>query len=215
MKVPAAKPVRFGGGMMVRVAWINKVATFAATATIAYGSIIFSSVARADYAYNFTYTPTTGSMIGATGSLLFSNDPLSGPSSISSGLISFTFGGKMYDNNVSNDISSLSAQGHLSIFGTGTNYTQPFYNVYVDASRQSNELKGTATVSGGSDGTHIYFQSTGIFDAVLSSGGGGGGSGSGGAPTPELNAGLGILLAGASFAFLRRKRSIRHEATAA
>lgn len=37
----------------------------------------------------------------------------------------------------------------------------------------------------------------------------------GGAPSPEVNAGLGMLLAGASLAFLRRKRGTRHQATAA
>lgn len=51
---------------------------------------------------------------------------------------------------------------------------------------------------------------SGLFEAILSSSSGGGG-GSGGAPSPEINAGLGMLLAGASFVFLRRKRGGRHE----
>lgn len=41
------------------------------------------------------------------------------------------------------------------------------------------------------------------------------GGGSGGVPSPEVNAGLGMLLAGATFVFLRRRRGARHEVTAA
>lgn len=38
-------------------------------------------------------------------------------------------------------------------------------------------------------------------------GGGGGGGNSGGAPSPEINAMLGLMLAGGTVAFLRRRKS--------
>ncbi|MGU3667694.1 FecR domain-containing protein [Methylobacterium sp. A49B] len=56
--------------------------------------------------------------------------------------------------------------------------------------------------------------------AAIPSGGGGGvssgsGGGSGGAPSPAVNTGVGLLLAGATFAFLRRKGRGRHARVAA
>lgn len=65
------------------------------------------------------------------------------------------------------------------------------------------------------DGNAFSFGNSldGIFSAALAPSSGGGGSG--GVPSPEVNAGLGVLLAGASFAFLRRKRGTQHAATAA
>jgi hypothetical protein len=85
-------------------------------------------------------------------------------------------------------------------------YPAPGSNSSINANTSGNIAGNASSFSfGNSNG--------GVFSAIYSGPSGGGGSG--GAPTPEVNAGLGMLLAGASFAFLRRKRGGRHAAVAA
>ncbi|MBE7182228.1 MAG: hypothetical protein INR71_13670 [Terriglobus roseus] len=110
------------------------------------------------------------------------------------------------------DLQITSINGALSFNNGIGSFNSTIYfpntaHAYADAS---------GPVSGSSSAFSFGDAGLGLFSAVdagPSSGGGGGGSG--GAPSPEVNAGLGVLLAGGTFIFLKRKRGGLHQATAA
>ena len=68
------------------------------------------------------------------------------------------------------------------------------------------------TATSQSAGDSIFGRSAAISASQGWSGGGGSGGASGGAPAPEVNAGLGLLLAGITVAYLRRRRVRRARA---
>ena len=81
----------------------------------------------------------------------------------------------------------------------------------TSAGGQDEAASQTATSQ--SAGDSIFGRSAAISASQGWSGGGGGSGGaSGGAPAPEVNAGLGLLLAGITVAYLRRRRVRRARA---
>ncbi len=113
--------------------------------------------------------------------------------------------------------------GMINLAGFGLNPSNGFSGNGPITAANNSGFSGTFTAAQSATPSVGPFSlsGTGIFQALLGSsaggggGGGGGGGASGGAPTPEINAGLGLILAGATFAFLRRRRDSRGEASAA
>lgn len=168
-----------------------------AAALLFMAPIALTSATRADDTYNFSFTPISGSRVSASGSFTLSND-----GSITSVNALMNRGGADLVLNVAHPASYI---GYSS-----------FYAYFMNSNGLSTSqltLSGTLTsTSGGlsgvvwAGGTNIA--ANGLFDAVLSSGA----ANSGGAPSPRVDAVIGLLLAGATFAFLRRKRgAAQHE----
>lgn len=198
-------------------------ATFAMVGAIL---LSISSAAKSDDTYNFSIKPVSGGgNISAFGS--FTSSTLGVITSVNAtataGLFTYSLGYSPQTNTFSS-----AAIGNSSIFAvfataglSGTSFTggnitvysinPALYqnsadnaNVYLGAYHQTNGVEDAVPVGG-----------RGFFEAVLASGSGSGGGDAGGAPSPEVNVGLSLLLAGATVAFLRRKRGGRSDATAA
>jgi hypothetical protein len=195
---------------------------FAAAITLSCLALTASSVAHADYSYTFMITPLSGNLTAETGTFFTGTliNPMTS-TNINSGTFSYNVSGTTYNGGLA---------GFNGYYGSSVSPTS--INVFSSVSYITTSFRSASPITYGKNGsfTAQVFASetvsapnsprfegagTGLFEAFLSSAPSGGGGGSGGAPTPEVNAGLGVLLAGASFAFLRRKRGTRHELTAA
>lgn len=163
--------------------------------------IASASVASAAETYNFSFTPISGSLVSASGSFTLSSDGL-----ITSVNATMNRGGSDLILNVSHPISYITYGNLYAYFMNSNGLNTSQITLFGTLSATNGGLSGPVTAGG------YNIASNGFFNAVLSSGGGGGGgsSNSGGAPTPEVNTGLGMLLVGATLAFLRRKRSAQH-----
>lgn len=206
---------------MNRTGWMSGAKALAASTALACVAMMASTAAQADYSYTFTLSgdPNIGD---ASGSFTTNNLPTDG-GYFSTGSFnltpvnaSFTLGGITYD--VNNGTTTNNSGGNFSFISSGLNASLSINGRMFVSNTANGMFGGPANVTETVNGRSISGQ--GFFATMTSSapgggGGGGGGGGSGGAPTPEVNAGLGILIAGASFTFLRRKRGGRHEAVAA
>lgn len=180
-----------------------------AATVLSMGLLCASSAAQADYSYTFTLTPL--SIGGASASGFFT---LGGPivptvfifTSINANL--YLGGGSYALNSVQVGSNLNISSSSLSAIFDGPGHTLGIFGPTIIT---NNEIRGNINTTVATSNSFSSGQS--FFDATLSSGGDSGGSG--GAPSPEVNGGLGILLAGATFVFLRRKRGGRHEAVAA
>jgi len=193
----------------------DKAKTVVATIAVASIVMVASTVAQADYSYTFTVFNTVTSPGGADigpsfGSFTTSDIPnATNVYTITSGSYTFNLGGMTYSS--SGGLSSINSGGSFSFPGSNSDTSLNLQSVGM-VNYTSNTISGRVGNFAIADGA--FGTGSGSFMATLAASSGGGG-GSGGAPTPEVNAGLGILIAGASFAFLRRKRGGRHEMTAA
>jgi hypothetical protein len=195
---------------MRRSGWMAGAKALAATTGLACVAMVASTAAQADYSYTFTFAPNTpGTQFGlASGAFSTGSMIGSGTTIINSGNYSYSYAGQNYSGNFSSNVSYFYDSGSFAI-GNGAGFS---FRASSSIVAPSGNFSATATINSNAQGASSY----GIFESVLtSSPGSGGGGGSGGAPTPEVNAGLGMLIAGASFVFLRRKRGGRHEAVAA
>jgi hypothetical protein len=207
---------------MRQMGWMGRAKALAATTALACGLFGASVAAHADYSYTFTISPF-GVFGGASGAFT-TNDIVSGPNSytITSGNYTFSLNSQSYTGTVSNPGSSLfvgqlqfagfgaaPASNSLSATGRITSYSNTGFSGTVSASASAVPASGPVTAS----------STSALFEAFLGpssgGGGGGGGGGSGGVPSPEVNASLGMLLAGATFVFLRRKSGSRRGPAAA
>jgi hypothetical protein len=175
-----------------------------AVALLFVAPIALTSAARADDTYNFSFTPISGSRVSASGSFTLANDGF-----ITSVNALMNGGGADLVLNVSHPASYITYGNFYAYFMNSNGLNTSQLTLSGTLTSTSGGLSGVVWAGGSNIGAN------GFFDAVLSSGAGGGTSSSGGAPSPEVNAGIGILLAGATFAFLRRKRGARHKVRAA
>lgn len=162
------------------------------------------SAAKADDIYKFNFTPTNGTLVSASGSFALASN-----GSITSVDATMNRGGSDLVLNVTSPISYITYGNFYAHFMNSNGISTSQITLYGILSSTNGGYSGPVTAGG------YNIVSNGLFNAVLSSGGAGGGANSGGAPSHEVNAGLGILLAGATVIFLRRKRGRRHELTAA
>lgn len=183
---------------------ISRVRTLVGTVFLAAGGLLIPTVyAHADiYNYVFSSSFYNVSIIGN-----FQANPL-GINTTTTNFTNFTGMGTFGISNIS--VNSGSGMTFLNTAGVLLNTT-------ISNSGLPASFNTAGVISGNgssfSFGTDVF----GLFSATLapSSGGGGSGGGSGGAPSPEVNAGLGMLPAGGTFVFLRRKRGSRRAALAA
>lgn len=172
----------------------------AACAVVALG-FIGASAAKAATTYDFSLSNGTvlgvGSPYTATGTFTLNGFGVTG------GSASLNYGGSTYT--LGNTGVSVISFGptlsgvNLTFGNTASNIS---LSIQGNAPTTNNTLMGTllATVSLGGVAT----AENATFSASPSSGGG-----SGGVPTPEVNALLGLTLAGGTVAFLRRRRGNR------
>jgi hypothetical protein len=180
-----------------------------AATVLSLGLLCASSAAQADYSYSFTLTPLNTGGASASGSFTLGGPIVPSVFLFTSVNANLSLGGGSYALNSVQIGSNLNiSSSSLSAIFDGPGHTLGIFGTTIVT---SNEIRGAINTTVATSSSFSSGQS--FFDATLSSGGGSGGSG--GVPTPEVNAGLGIVLAGATFAFLRRKRGGRLEATAA
>lgn len=168
-------------------------------AVLSIAFISLSSLARANDLYDFSLTPVTGSSVSASGAFTLSNDGF-----ITSVNGSMNRGGSDLILNVSHPISYITFGNFYAYFMNSNGIANSQITLTGKLNSSDTGYSGVVQVGG----TNIA--GTGFFEAMLSPGTGGSSPGSGGAPSPEVNTGLGVLLAAATFAFLRRKRDGRN-----
>lgn len=177
----------------------------------------FSSIAKADDTYNFSAASSNAGYTSAFGS--FTSNSTGAITSVNgtatASAYTYSLGHSAFTNTF---ISTGTNQGTIfAVFATSglatpsytggniqiysfTPLTSPIgsaNNVYIGAYHQTSGVEDL-----------VPSNYTGIFTATLASAGGdAGGTPSGGAPSPQLNALLGLALAGGTVAFLRRRRT--------
>jgi len=192
-----------------------------AFAVVATALLISFSPARADDTYNFSVRSGNNDSISAIGS--FTSNSMGAITSVSGVVTAGSFTYNVGYSPFTNTFAPAGA-GPASIFAvfattgiatpssTGGNITIYSYNFTPSQGAGSNNVFiGAYHQTNGVEDLRPGYGGTGFFEAVLASDGGptGGGSSSGGAPSPEVNALLGLALAGGTVAFLRRKRNAR------
>lgn len=165
----------------VRTGNVNSISAFGSFTSNSMGTItsVAGTVTAGSFTYNVGYSPFTNTFLagGAGSASIFAVFATTGIATSSS------TGGNI----------TIYSYNFPSSQGAGNN------NVFIGAYHQTNGIEDLTPGYGGA----------GFFEAVLASAGGttGGGSSSGGAPSPEVNAFLGLAIAGSTVAFLRRKRA--------
>jgi hypothetical protein len=127
-------------------------------------------------------------------------------------------GGNALYYSISNSTANLNGIGGQA-FGNGAGE----FGLAQGASSLEALLASAPGAGSGSGRAPTLEANANLLEAILAaipsggggSGGGGVGGGSGGAPSPAVNTGVGLLLVGATFAFLRRKGRGRHARIAA
>lgn len=171
-----------------------------AAVVLGFGFIGLTSVARAEDTYNFTYVSTDGS-VSANGSFDLTS-ALTNTNVVANVIlngVSFTTG---MDVGIASFVGNNLIIGAVSNFNVSTNSYANGFNVSGNVNQANNSFSGQVN-SQAQYGGNTVVESSGFFEASLSSGGS---SASGGAPSPEVNAFLGLALAGGTVAFLRRRR---------
>lgn len=190
---------------MIRSGWMAGAKALAATTALSCAAMV--TAAQADvYDYIYINTSQTTTINGSFQTTIVGIGP----------------GYSNSFNNITSNIASSSMGFVGTVSGSGGIYGgngQANFNI-TTINSTGFPTTMTQSVSGPVAGNSNVFSFgsavAGLFTATdrTPSSGGGGGGGSGGASTPEVNAGLGVLIAGASFAFLWRKRGGRNELTA-
>jgi hypothetical protein len=170
-----------------------------------------SSAARADYSYTFTLTPLSGNGAYASGTFTLEDIPNTSIALFTSVDANVYFGTGYYivDQVIQGSNIQAAPIGIGAIF-LGSNSSS--LAISGTPTVTNSEIKGSVNTIIGTS-TNSYYDGASFFDAILSSNSGNGSSG--GAPTPEVNAALGLAIAGATVAFLRRRRGGRSGAAAA
>jgi hypothetical protein len=171
-----------------------------------------SCAANADDSYTFTLTPLSGNGANASGTFTLQNISNTSIALVTSVNASLYFDGDRYifDQVLQGSNIRPSPIGVGVIF-LGSGSSLAFYGT---PSVTSTEIRGAVNTIIGTT-TNSYYNGASIFDAILTSTSGSGNGSSGGAPAPEVNAALGLVIAGATVVFLRRRRGSRSEAAAA
>jgi hypothetical protein len=176
-----------------------------AVAVLGLGLLCAPSAARADYLYTFTLTPLSGTGANASGTFALDSIPSTSPGTFalftSVDAILYTNGSNYAINQTirGGNVKTTSLGYSLSALFLGPGSSLSFAGIPTVT---NDEIAGSVVTiySANSD----FVDEASFFDALLSSDGS-----SGGAPAPEVNAALSLAIAGATVAFLRRKRGGR------
>lgn len=201
---------------MFKAALLQKNKAFGLVLSLLFTAWAPSNALADSYVYSFTLSPIDENISTASGTFSLNSNAYGSDSFTGTPIyITYSTGGDlfagqavgyiqfaMYPSGLSGLFQYQALNGGSMEFGGPVTISQ-------------NEIQGTVNVR--QDGYVTDAYGSAFFDAILSSpaSGGGSSSGAGGAPTPEVNAGLGMFLAGATFVFLRRKRGSRHDRAAA
>lgn len=173
-----------------------------AAAVLGLGLLGAPSNAWADYSYTFTLTPLNANGANASGTFTLNSTPSATPG----GFALFTsINANLYSSGNSYSIDQVQGGSVLRNNGAGNIVGAIFYGSGYDLGLTGSVNINNDQITGAVGTTSISANGSSFgssfFDAAPSAGGD-----SGGVPTPEVNAALGLMLAGATVAFLRRKR---------
>jgi hypothetical protein len=195
---------------MARYRLMDDMRAIGAVVVMGLGPLFVPSAARADYIYTFTLTPISGAGANASGTFTLDSIPSTSPGSFT---LFTSVDAVLYAGGSNYQINQIIRGGNIKTTAMGYSVSALFLG--ADSSLS---FSGTPTVADNaiqasvhtiySNGSNFVDEAS-FFDAILSSDGS-----SGGAPTPEVNAALGVTIAGATVAFLRRKRGGRSRSAA-